>query len=112
MSPLAYGGSGSTPGAEVGTFDPGIPVSTCSPQGVAPPHSPPHPNLEVVGRFRLPRWVKSGLKVTPTPVVDPSADMIRAMELLARVLGAPGIDVESLKGQFRPPPAPVVPRKR
>ena len=50
----------------------------------------------------------NSVKVTPTPVVDPSAEVIRT-ELLAGVLGAPGIDVESLEGQFRPPPAPAVP---
>ena len=50
-------------------------------------------------------------------MVDPSAEMIRAIELLGGVLGAQGIDVESFKkGQFRPlplplppPPAPAVP---
>ena len=42
-------------------------------------------------------------------LVDPSAEMMRALELLAGVLRAQGIDVESLKGPDRPPPASVVP---
>ena len=129
-SPFAVGRcGGSTPGAGVGPFlwhhDPSLPLWSpwsgsssdsplSHPSPLLPPQSPspkPRPRGGKAVSFTL--RVKMCGRIPPpslTPqVVDPSAEMIRATELLTGVLGAQGIDAESLIEQFRPPPALVVP---